>query len=254
MAKRSGSVKAMPEKIFREAIMSLRGILFDKDGTLIDFAATFEPATRLVLESLCKGNQALMEDVAQTIGYDIKEQVIRTDSPIIAGSSADIAAMISGHLGVRDIPQLGEEIDRQYGEICVSTVQPIPGMVETVQTLADRGYLLGIATNDAQSNGLSQMQTLGVDIMFTSIFGADSGFGQKPGPGMVTAFVEQSAFAPSEVLMVGDSLHDMEAGNAAGAKTCAVLTGPAPKHVLEPHADVILQSIVELPDHLGTDN
>ena len=47
--------------------------------------------------------------------------------------------------------------------------------------------------------------------------------------------------------MVGDSLHDLDAGRAAGMRTVAVLTGIAPRERLAPHADVVLDTIDGLP-------
>jgi phosphoglycolate phosphatase len=52
--------------------------------------------------------------------------------------------------------------------------------------------------------------------------------------------------------MVGDSLHDLHAGRAAGMRTVGVLTGPAPRAELSPEADIVLGSIAELPDWLAT--
>ena len=52
---------------------------------------------------------------------------------------------------------------------------------------------------------------------------------------------------PSRVLMVGDSLHDLEAGRAAGMRSIAVLTGIARAETLAPHADAVLPDIGALP-------
>jgi phosphoglycolate phosphatase len=82
---------------------------------------------------------------------------------------------------------------------------------------------------------------------FDFIAGYDSGFGGKPAPGQLLAFCEQTGLAPSQCAMVGDSLHDLEAGRTAGMTTVGVLTGPAPRDELAPHADVVLPSIAELP-------
>jgi phosphoglycolate phosphatase len=51
--------------------------------------------------------------------------------------------------------------------------------------------------------------------------------------------------------MVGDSLHDLDAGRAAGMRTVAVLTGIADRAALAPHADVVLGHIGELPDWIA---
>jgi phosphoglycolate phosphatase len=47
--------------------------------------------------------------------------------------------------------------------------------------------------------------------------------------------------------MIGDSLHDLHAGRAAGMAVMGVLTGPATEAELAPHADVVLPSIAALP-------
>jgi phosphoglycolate phosphatase len=51
--------------------------------------------------------------------------------------------------------------------------------------------------------------------------------------------------------MVGDSTHDLHAGRGAGMATVAVLTGVAGRAALAPHADVVLNSIAELPEWLN---
>jgi len=123
-------------------------------------------------------------------------------------------------------------------------------VIEGLKSLGAMGFALGVATNDAQKNAASQMRSLGIADLFSQILGADSGFGPKPGPGMIKAFIDEMALAPEEVLMVGDSLHDLEAGRKAGARTCGVETGPASRQALEAHADIVLPSVAVLPNWL----
>ena len=54
--------------------------------------------------------------------------------------------------------------------------------------------------------------------------------------------------------MVGDSTHDLLAGQAAGMRTIGVLTGPAPHDELAPHADVVLADIGKIPAWLRSEN
>jgi phosphoglycolate phosphatase len=65
---------------------------------------------------------------------------------------------------------------------------------------------------------------------------------------MCLAFAAHLGCAPETVLMVGDSLHDLKAGRAAGMRTAAVLTGVAAAADLAPFADVVLPDIGHLPD------
>ena len=83
--------------------------------------------------------------------------------------------------------------------------------------------------------------------LFDFVAGCDSGWGGKPAPGQLLAFAGRGGVDPSRVGMVGDSLHDLHAGLAAGMKRAAVLTGIAEAAELAPHADVVLPDI----GHLG---
>ena len=64
--------------------------------------------------------------------------------------------------------------------------------------------------------------------------------------------LEASGIITGRVAMVGDSLHDLEAAQAAGMARVAVLTGIAKHEVLAPHADVVLADIGDLPGWLDT--
>lgn len=227
--------------------MDIRAIIFDKDGTLADFGATFNRATRLVLDELCHGDMDLMEQAAEVLNYDLSGNLIKDNSVIIAGSGIDIAEVLSTVLPIEDVEDFGAVIDAMFGEITLNTVQALPGVQEALEHLHERQLLLGVATNDAQANAEDQLEAMQIDHVFEHVFGADSGYGPKPGSGMIDAFVELLGLRPEQVLMVGDSIHDMQAGRAAGVKTCAVETGPATREELEPHADMILLSIAELP-------
>jgi len=51
--------------------------------------------------------------------------------------------------------------------------------------------------------------------------------------------------------MVGDSRHDLDCARAAGAIAVAVLSGPAERGALEPHADFVIEHIGDLPGLLA---
>jgi len=236
-----------------ELNLAIKAILFDKDGTLIDFEATFNPATAVVIKQVCNNDQALIRQVAETVGFDLASETIRDDSPIIAGTGMDQAGLVAPLLGIDDVPKFAIELDKLFGAACIETVVELPGIRDTLNQLGEQGYTLGVATNDSEANGIGQMEKLEFAPKFVRILGADSGYGQKPQASMVSGFISEFGFKPEEVIMVGDSTHDLEAGRAAGAVTCAVLTGPAKREALEPFADIILSSAAELSAYLSND-
>lgn len=228
--------------------MAIKGLLFDKDGTLIDFKATFEPATRIVLQQLSDGNAAQFAEASRLLGFDPRTDSIADDAVLVAGSGYDIALALKDVFVREDVLTFARELDHRYGIVCAKTVTEIPDAVATLKRLQSQNLLLAIATNDAAENAATQMTNLGIRSVFSEIYGADSGFGGKPDPGMINAFLESTGFSPAEVMMIGDSTHDLEAGRAAQVVTCGVESGPATRDVLEPLADHIIPSISDLPD------
>ena len=200
-----------------------------------------------MLEELSGGDRGLLAAMADVWEFDLETSSIREGSMLISDSGYVLAQELSSVLPVDDLDTFATELDRMFGKICVETVIALPGAEDALNRLHASEIALGIGTNDSQDNAVAQMVTLGLEGLFHRILGADSGYGAKPGPGMVTAFVEFSGLEPSQVMMVGDSLHDLEAGRAAGAVTCGVETGPASRETLEKHADIVLPSIADLP-------
>ena len=227
--------------------MDIKAIIFDKDGTLIDFAQTFDAATGLVLDELCEGNKELMVKAADALGYDLQKKVNLPHSLVIASHSHGMAEALAGVLPIGNIDEFAAGLDRMFGEICLNTVMPIDGIPKALDDLHAQGMILGVATNDSEENANEQMEEIELDHLFENILGADSGYGPKPGTGMLDAFVIAHGLQPYQVMMVGDSVQDLEAGVAAGMVTVGVESGPANRAELEEHADFIIASVVDLP-------
>jgi phosphoglycolate phosphatase len=111
------------------------------------------------------------------------------------------------------------------------------------------GLRLGVATNDHEQTARRHLSAHLHSLDY--IAGFDSGHGGKPGPGMLLAFARACDLAPGQVMMVGDSRHDLIAGRAAGMVTLAVLTGVAGPEDLSPLADALRPDIGHLPALLG---
>jgi phosphoglycolate phosphatase len=237
--------------------MTIKGVLFDKDGTLIDFDGTWGPAAYEVMRVLSRGDAGRFRALVEVSEYVLEERRFRPTSPLVAGSSASYGPLWAAALGRPAGPELYEEMDDLFRSFGLRSLAPIHRPLDVARALAARGLSLGIATNDAESSARAQADAMGLTPLMAYIAGYDSGYGAKPGPGMVTGFVELIGAKPAEVLMVGDSLHDLHAARAAGAVAVAVLTGPTgegARRELGPHADHVLGSIAELPalaDHLA---
>ena len=117
------------------------------------------------------------------------------------------------------------------------------------------GLKLGVATADSYDGIINTLQSFDVLQDFDFLAGYDSGYGVKPQGGMISAFCAQMGLAADSVVVVGDNRHDIEMGRNGQAGLCVgVLTGTSTRAELESIADIVLDDISALPDHLSGDD
>lgn len=225
----------------------IRAILFDKDGTLFDFQATWGTWAHGFLHREAGEDPALLERLAEVLQFDLPTRRFRPLSPVIAGTGREVAELIAPLLG-RPPETLETMIVQSSAEVPPSEAVPLAPLLARLRAA---GLTLGVATNDYESVAHRHLGTHAA--AFHTIFGFDSGHGGKPAPGMLLAFARAHALAPAEVLMVGDSRHDLAAGRAAGMATLGVLTGVAVAADLADLADYTRPDIGHLPALLGLD-
>lgn len=227
---------------------TIKGLLFDKDGTLLDFHATWGGWIAQTLGSLSKGDSGLASKLAEVWGFDFISHEFAPRSIVIAGTPEEMVQAIVPFLPEWDAISLNEHLLLETADLpMVEAVSLKPLMTQ----FASNGLKIGLSTNDGEAPARSHLKTIGIAGFFDFIAGSDSGYGGKPQPGMQHAFCKHVGLAPDNVAMVGDSTHDLIAGNAAGMHTIGVLTGPAGREELEDHADVVLSDIGEISGYLG---
>lgn len=212
--------------------MTVRGIIFDLDGTIADsielfygfaceVAADLElpaPERETVLELMRTGRSTLTHLLPASLPPD----------------------RVSAALGARAPQWL-----RRYHE----ETDPIPGSLAALRRLHARGCALGIATSSGRDAPF--LHRWGVRELFVAVIGREDVEQRKPAPDVILRCLERLEVPGSQVVYVGDSPIDIEAGKAAGVATVGVLSGASPREVLAAQRpDAILDSIVELPDLL----
>jgi len=230
--------------------MPIRAILFDKDGTLIDFQRTWGPATHSVLTTLSNGDAATFERLAAVSLYDATERRLLPGSPVVIETTYGYGKLWAQALGVPVTPEFIAGIDELFFHETLDHLTTIGDVKSLLAGFRTRGYRLGLMTNDADANTRAQLKQLGVEQLLEFIAAYDSGYGHKPDPEPVLAFAKCVDVPPSEIVVVGDSEHDLVAARAAGARAVGVLSGPVPRERLEPHADILLPSIAALDQWL----
>jgi phosphoglycolate phosphatase len=219
-------------------------ILFDKDGTLFDFHATWSVWAGRVIRDLAGDAPEIMARLAEAAHYDLAARRFRPASPIIAGTNREAAECLGQALPGRPVDEIERHLMLSAANAPLAPAVPLAPYLDG---LAARGLRLGVMTNDTEYGAKAHLTAAGVLAQFDFVAGFDSGHGAKPAPGPLLAFARAMGLAPARVVMVGDSTHDLIAGRAAGMQTVGVLTGPASRADLGKLADAVLPDIGHLP-------
>lgn len=226
----------------------IEALIFDKDGTLFDFTASWGAWVDGLLPRIAQ-NSAHKAALADALGFDIGTRSFAKSSPVIALTTPEIAEVIHPLLPQITLAQLTELMNQEAKSAPMLPAVDLPAVLGALRA---RGLRLGLATNDTETPARTHLQNAGVLNLFDFVAGCDSGWGGKPAAGQLHAFVQQLGLKNARCAMVGDSLHDLHAGRAAGMKAVAVLTGVAQADDLAPHADVVLPDIGHLPQWLDS--
>lgn len=230
--------------------MSIAGLLFDKDATLLDFKKTWGRWSHQFLTDLAEGDASLFERLAAAVGFDPACTDFAPGSPVIAGTPEESTALLLPHLPDWSFDTLLAQSNKYAREVEVHPIVPLAPVLGALSTHA----ALGIATNDSAKAATRHMEALGVRSFFDAIYGSDSGYGGKPGPGMCLAFAEEMGLPAAQIAMVGDSTHDLEAGRAAGMICVGVTSGYADEKTLGALADFVFADITHLPAWVSAQN
>ena len=223
---------------------AVKGILFDKDGTLFDFSKSWTNWISDLLLQLAHGDRSIAAKAGKNLGFDFESGKFEPDCFIVYASMSQISARLRAEFPKWPGQSIFELVLKTSSEAAQVEAAPLRPLMQRFESA---GFRLGIATNDSESVARSHLESAGVLEFFKFIAGWDSGYGEKPDPGMLLAFCGATGIPPEETIFVGDSLTDLQAGRSAEMIVVGVLTGLAERSDLTPFAETVLEDIGELP-------
>ena len=203
-------------------------VLFDLDGTLIDSIELLLACVHHAFE----GRTPAPTDAEwiATLGTPLRKQ---------------LAAYIDSDEEIEAVTAKYRTFQRERHD---AFTKSYPGVTETLAELQRRGNPMGVVTsksNEMMDRGLDWLGAL--EMMRTRI-GMNSCDIHKPDPFPVRLALQELGYEPREALFIGDSPHDIKAGNGAGVISVAALWGPFTREELEPHnPSEFLERMADLP-------
>ena len=219
--------------------MTESAIVFDLDGTLFDTVPEMYESARLAAN---ERGVTIDADVEQVRGY-LGDGITRFVKRVITGE----------HWAEPDKDLLEVVLGRThsiYGDLLLRRDSLYPTVANTLALLQEQGWRLGIATNKLEKFTLPLLREFLPEIRFGSVVCGDSLARTKPHPDPLERAAQELGVPASRAVMVGDSIADLNAAQAAGFAMMVVVSyGYHQRTGLDAlEADIVIDCMDQLPE------
>lgn len=230
-------------------------LIFDKDGTLIDFDAMWgDWMTQLATRLEAVSGLSLRQRLYTAFGYDATHNRALADRPLAVASMASLYQLtieVTTNCGATSQQAEQAVATAWFIPDPVHLAKPFTNLASLFNNLKVAGVKIAIATSDDRPPTVATLKGLGawssVDMLICADECEAAGLKVKPAPDMILAICQQLNVQPDRTVMVGDSVADLQMGAAAGVGLkVGVLSGVSTAETLAPFADVLIESIQDL--------
>lgn len=224
----------------------IKGLLFDKDGTLVENTGQWVYELERVLGDMTQGDAALIKSICHDIGLDPVQHRAVPFTLLAQGSFEEIADRLHTFvptLTAQEIYSLMVNTEEEGERVAA----PLPNTLTSIRTLHDQGYKMGVFSNDCERGVHHTMANIQLSDCFSFIAGADSGYGAKPSAKFPDAFCQVCGLSVEEIAIIGDSPADMISADSSGVSV-KIGINPDPKNpILLHYTQHILPDLGSLP-------
>ena len=233
--------------------MKVKAIIFDKDGTLIDFDAFWVSLSRAALgEVLAKCNQPaeMLEEMLTAFG--VHDGVTDVNGVLCKGTYEEMARIVYDILVHHGETAAFEEIYPMVidaynsnfvnGEVKANCAD-IRGCLEELKS---RGMKLYIVTTDNRVLTILCLEKLGIKDLFDNIYADDGRFSPKPCPDTALDLMAKTGYTKDDIVMIGDTMTDVRFARNAGIRVVGMAKSKQNEEILKDQADVLIRDIADL--------
>lgn len=220
-------------------IDNIQMVIFDKDGTLINvhhyWCSMIEFRAEFFIKSFVNEDidkNRLYNELIDNMGIDLKTKKMKPEGPVgikprtfIIDVAYNTMLKYVHNYKKSDVVKIFSDVDEYSKTRLKEIVKPLAGVREILESLRVSGTLIAIATTDLSSRALLAMQELELDSYFVDIAGADLVKNAKPSPDLVDYLLAKHKLECSEVVVIGDSMADLNMAKNAKCKFIGVKTG-----------------------------
>ncbi len=228
-------------------------VIFDKDGTLIDFVAMWGAWAEACIARFCAAvSDELATPLYAVMGMHPVTKQIQSDGALAIAPEATTQRVIATLLqqyGVAAEDALGLVQRLWQAPDPTTSAFPCTDLPALFAWIRAQDCMIAVATADNRAPTQATLTSLGIDHMVAEIACADDpGIAPKPAPDKILVICKALAVLPQQAIMVGDTPSDMLMGKAAGVMACiGVTTGVCQHDELAQYADVVLDHVGHLP-------
>ncbi len=246
----------MPEMIIKNQSYQPELVIFDKDGTLLDFKKTWIGIIDELIQAIGRYtpvNDELSQMLQKVFGIDIPTKQVDPFGPLAMATDQETNALLIGALyfsglrwddATRIIKRAGQEVFS--GHIREKNLTAADGALQLLKSLQEKGIKCALATNDNIADATNDMRIIGALPYLDLVMGADGVQNAKPEPDMIHKICQDLGIAEAQSMMVGDAITDTLAGQNAGVMLSIGIANPMPAELMREHADVVVDSLLEL--------
>lgn len=212
--------------------MKYKAFLFDNDGTITDSNSLIVSSFRYMSRTVI-GRELELPEICASFGRPLDEIMM------------DFKAKYQLKESIEEMCDIYRTFQKTHSD---SGIPAFPDIPKTLAALKEKGVKLGVVTSRLNDSTISVLSQVDIYKYFDVLIGANDTNIHKPQPEPALLCCERLGVDPSEALMIGDAVFDIQCGQNAGCSTCFVGWSfcTTKEQALAAHPDYIVNTPMDL--------